>query len=368
MMKLLATTIAMFALFASCQAITSFDDPGGSNNNNTTTETICDDGIDNDSDGYTDCDDQDCNTEPNCIVMNNINNINNVNNVNNQNQCSVSDALSSDPAVRGGCSTGESCYISYNLETEAAPETNILGVSVIGSRCEIPGAPARYYEQCEMDIDCPKASMCIAQTCVPLADMGLPEDPCGYTLRMGNIQFNTDLWRTEQATNSMDNMKSFISVVPEIASEVAFLPLGYCYFAFSPTDDITQDTCNVLSGEYNMTGSDEISGYRCKVITPDGILRTDPVVQFVGVGITPEFGHKKQGETCITTEECASGFVCSKVTTIESRPAQCRKICNTAAECDALTCSMFSPLVNLSFSVSSSSADTYGVCFGAGEI
>ena len=49
-------------------------------------ETACDDGRDNDSDGFTDCDDQDCTGTPAC-TQNNVNNINNINNVTNPEIC-----------------------------------------------------------------------------------------------------------------------------------------------------------------------------------------------------------------------------------------------------------------------------------------
>ena len=100
----------------------------------------------------------------------------------------------------------------------------------------------------------------------------------------------------------------------------------------------------------------------------EGVVRPAPEVQWLQAGVAPVFGNKKQGETCKANEECAPGFLCSKVTNIESRSAQCRKICNTAAHCSTMTCSMFSELLDFSFTVSNSSDASYGVCFGAGEL
>ena len=61
------------------------DDDSSSNNannvNNVTAE-ICDDTLDNDGDGDTDCDDTDCTAATHCAV-NNVNNVNNTNNVTN---------------------------------------------------------------------------------------------------------------------------------------------------------------------------------------------------------------------------------------------------------------------------------------------
>jgi hypothetical protein len=66
-----------------CFAAFACDDDGSKKK---TGEALCADGLDNDGDGFADCDDQDCWPSAACQTnnVNNVNNANNVNNVNNQ--------------------------------------------------------------------------------------------------------------------------------------------------------------------------------------------------------------------------------------------------------------------------------------------
>ena len=71
-------TVSLLALFVfACDPIEETNNNNVNNTNNTTYE-ICSDGLDNDGDGATDCDDSDCTSATNCQT-NNVNNINNTN-------------------------------------------------------------------------------------------------------------------------------------------------------------------------------------------------------------------------------------------------------------------------------------------------
>ena len=252
-------TVALsICMFFSCQAITSFDDSG----NNSTKETLCSDGIDNDGDSHIDCEDQDCSQDPACLILNNTNNINNINNVNNNNinTCAIMDALASDPNAQGACNIDELCRVTYDLRTETGPE-NILGITVTGARCALSMDQHGYFEQCDMDENCPKASMCIAQTCVALADTMSPIPPCDHTAMGEAISLDDNIWWMAEATNSTINEANFISLLPELIGQVERLPLPYCYFAFSPADNTIGDYCNVLDGDYFMTGGEPVFGH-----------------------------------------------------------------------------------------------------------
>ena len=143
MRQILAFSLmAVFVL--ACDPIEEKNNNNSNTNNNTDVE-LCNDGIDNDGDTFTDCDDTDCATSPACQT----NNVNNTNNTNNDpGTCTPEDL-----PFQTQCTVGYKCTITNTSNNVGCVYDD--GPLSLGDAC-VPVEAGRTQD------GCPSGSLCYA--------------------------------------------------------------------------------------------------------------------------------------------------------------------------------------------------------------
>ncbi|MBU1239885.1 hypothetical protein KKF84_02480 [Myxococcota bacterium] len=212
------------SLFAGCHLLVDVTDDVSAGSE------ICDNGLDDDNDGLTDCADTDCADSPSCAAnninnlnntnntnntnnLNNTNNVNNTNNTNNTNnvttELNCSDSIDNDGDGDVDCNDDD-CLFDPACDAPVCDETTIFFDNAVdacppGTFCsannsqhtpmctdELMASAGTNYGDCGPADECPVGGACINGTCMPYCDQDThPDCPgvgvCVFTLTGTNF-------------------------------------------------------------------------------------------------------------------------------------------------------------------------------------
>lgn len=193
-MKTMLFLAPFILLFGACSLLVEFQDE------KTPTERDCDDERDNDGDGFTDCEDQDCETDEACTGpnVNNFNNFNNMNNVIGPEICDDGDDNDGDGFVDCG---DPDCF---------GPECNVQGETDCGDGQD---NDADGMTDCE-DLDCMDGVLCNLH-------LRICNDFTDIYNNWTTIYYYSDIYFTGSSADCPE--EHFCTIKPE----VSWLP--YCY-------------------------------------------------------------------------------------------------------------------------------------------
>jgi hypothetical protein len=295
--KLMKTIIILsFTCFfiISCSALVAFDDDD-SNNNNSTTE-ICDNGLDDDGDGYEDCSDQDCVDDTYCLnteVENCSNGLDD--DGDGAVDCGDEDCFEDTNCMNPGCNEQNSWATASPFECEEGKMCTFVrndaewSIEPTCSKVNTSG----HYHPCNGDL-CDKGEVCYEDMCVPVCKEDSP--PCPQIVAT-SLPVNASAICKFKRTN------------PD------FMGLGYCVIE-TLCHPVVDDGC-----PYNMT---------CRV-------EIDSAHVNGGYSYcTSQWGWQPVGGSCESTEECNETLTCIPGYNI------CAKVCMNQEDCDLIdkTCEM----------------------------
>ncbi len=279
-----------FVLFlGACSLLVEFEDE-----KKTPTERICDDGRDNDGDGFTDCDDQDCEFDEACGAPN-ANNMNNVynnfnNNVNNQNNiigpeicddgedndgdglydCDDLDDCAWDPF----CAPSEECFDDEDNDGDGAID------------CRDP--------DCWGNFDCDRAG----------------EHECGD---------GVDNEPGDQEGPEGDGLVDCMDPECEM-NPICSQNLVRCDDTIAYTINVAMDFVYYFSDIYQMGFSSLCSPGQYCTIRPE-VSRIPHCFPSPGTSAVPAYG------VCGPTQKCGTGLVCARSDTISTTSDVCLPLC-----------------------------------------
>ncbi|MBU1242656.1 hypothetical protein KJ612_05610 [Myxococcota bacterium] len=240
-MKWLNLLLPLTLLFGSCSLLVDFDD------DQSLKETICDDGVDNDEDTRTDCDDQDCWEDEACTAPN-INNFNNVvnpeicnNDIDDDHDgfydCGDEDCIT-DPACQGQreiCDNGDDDDGDGMVDCDDSECFGIEG-------CNNPGefdCGNAYDDDGDGMVDCADPDCFEALLC--------REDypPCNrfidFTANIGHVFYYRDIYQFGVSSDCGDETEFYCGIKPEHSMVPHCYPLATSTVvpAFAPCDQNT---------------------------------------------------------------------------------------------------------------------------------